>query len=110
MLLLLFVVHILSQRSSLSQGRPLDSRAPVDSCDDINGCRRLFDIVWGCFATIFTCTWVSVHPNVPPPNQSRLALFWRRLKIMLVAVMAPELMVGFAARQLWAAWIFSKGM
>jgi hypothetical protein len=29
---------------------------------------------------------------------------------MLVAVMAPELMVGFAARQLWAAWIFSEGV
>jgi hypothetical protein len=50
-----------------------------------------------------------VHPNVPAPNQSRLALFWRRLKMMLIAVIAPEIMVGFAARQFFAARELSKG-
>ncbi|KAF8188287.1 hypothetical protein K438DRAFT_1463551, partial [Mycena galopus ATCC 62051] len=81
-------------------------------------------IVWGCLATVFACTWVSVHPNLPPPNQSWLALFWRRLKIvsrrqtlqqfmislkmMLIAVIAPELMVGFAARQFFFARWFSR--
>ncbi|KAJ7079014.1 hypothetical protein C8R44DRAFT_895789 [Mycena epipterygia] len=108
MLLLLFVIHVLSQKSSLSQGHTLDSRAPIDSCDDIKSCRQLFDIVWGCLTTIFACTWVSVHPNVPPPDHGWLALLWRRLKLMLIAVVAPELIVGFAARQFWAARIFSK--
>jgi hypothetical protein len=51
-----------------------------------------------------------VHPNVPAPNQSRLALFWRRLKMMLIAVIAPEIMVGFAARQFLAARSLSKGV
>jgi hypothetical protein len=51
-----------------------------------------------------------VHPNVPAPNQSRLALFWRRLRMMLIAVIAPELMVGFAARQFFAARSLSKGV
>jgi hypothetical protein len=50
-----------------------------------------------------------VHPNVPSPNQSWLALFWRRLKMMLIAVIAPEIMVGFAARQFLAARKLSKG-
>ncbi|KAJ7865776.1 hypothetical protein B0H13DRAFT_1535004, partial [Mycena leptocephala] len=68
-------------------------------CDDINACRRLFDIVWGCLSTILVCTWVSVHPNVPAPNQSQLALLWRRMRIMLAAMIASELMVGLAARQ-----------
>ncbi|KAJ7130531.1 hypothetical protein C8R44DRAFT_906130, partial [Mycena epipterygia] len=72
--------------------------------------RKLFDIIWGCLTTIFACTWVSVHPNVPPPKQGQLALFWRRLKMMLIAVIAPELMVGFAVRQFRAARFFSKGM
>ncbi|KAJ7472929.1 hypothetical protein B0H11DRAFT_2430768 [Mycena galericulata] len=105
---MLFLLFILSQQFSFSQEHALDSRAPVDSCDDINNCRRLFDIVWGCLTTIFACTWVSVHPNVPPPNQGRLALLWRRLRVMLIAVVAPELMVGFAARQLMAAQRFSR--
>ncbi|KAJ6573063.1 hypothetical protein DFH09DRAFT_916258 [Mycena vulgaris] len=86
----------------------LDPRASVDSCDDINNCRRLFDIVWGCLATIFACTWVSVHPNVPPPDQGWLALLWRRLRMMLMAVIAPEVMVGFAVRQIFVARKFSK--
>ncbi|KAJ7079024.1 hypothetical protein C8R44DRAFT_754740 [Mycena epipterygia] len=107
MLLLLLLAHILSKYSSLSQGHNLESRAPVDSCDNINS-RSLFDIIWGCVTTIFACTWVSVHPNVPPPNQGRLRLFWRRLKMMLIAVIAPEIIVGFAARQFFAARRFSK--
>ncbi|KAJ7219854.1 hypothetical protein C8J57DRAFT_1095103 [Mycena rebaudengoi] len=71
MISLLLLVHTLS-------GHNLDRRATVftDSCDNINNCRKLFDIVWGCLVTIFACTWVSVHPNVPPPNQGPLALHW----------------------------------
>ncbi|KAJ7117540.1 hypothetical protein C8R44DRAFT_559740, partial [Mycena epipterygia] len=70
--------------------------------------RRLFDIIWGCLTTIFACTWVSVHPNVPPPNQGQLSLLWRRLRVMLIAILAPEIMVGFAARQFMAARRFSR--
>ncbi|KAF7369977.1 hypothetical protein MSAN_00627600 [Mycena sanguinolenta] len=100
MLLILLAVHLLSRNSIAAPlPRPLDARATTDSCNDINNCRTLFSVVWGCLATIFACTWVSVHPNVPPPDQSRLQLFWRRLKMMLIAMIAPEIMVGFAARQ-----------
>ncbi|KAJ7700420.1 hypothetical protein B0H17DRAFT_925364 [Mycena rosella] len=108
MLLLFGFVHFLSKQPTSAQS--LDARGPADSCDDINNCRKLFDIVWGCLTTIFACTWVSVHPNVPPPDQSRLALLWRRLKMMLVAVLATELIVGFAARHFFIARSFSKGM
>ncbi|KAJ6565522.1 hypothetical protein DFH09DRAFT_1363750 [Mycena vulgaris] len=105
-MLFLFLLYTLSQRSTAAQ--TLDPRAPADSCDDIKNCRRLFDIIWGCLTTIFACTWVSVHPNVPPPNQSWPALLWRRLRMMVIAVIAPELMVGFAARQLFVAWRLSN--
>ncbi|KAJ6473299.1 hypothetical protein DFH09DRAFT_1219109 [Mycena vulgaris] len=105
MLLLFFFVHLLSKRSSAAQ--TLDPRAPGDSCDD-NSCRKLFDIVWGCLATIFACTWVSVHPNVPAPDEGWLACVWRRLRMMITTVVASELMVSFAARQFYTAWTFSK--
>ncbi|KAF7369970.1 hypothetical protein MSAN_00626900 [Mycena sanguinolenta] len=98
MLLILIAIHLLSQDS---RAAPLshfpDARATTDSSNDNS--RTLFSIVWGSLATIFACTWVSVHPNVPPPKQSRLQLFWRRLKMMLITMIAPEVMVGFAARQ-----------
>ncbi|KAF7369996.1 hypothetical protein MSAN_00629500 [Mycena sanguinolenta] len=99
MLFILIAVHLLSQDSIAAPlSHPPDARA-TDSCDDIKNSRTIFSIVWGCLATIFACTWVSVHPNVPPPNQSRLQLFWRRLKMMLIAMIAPEVIVAFAARQ-----------
>ncbi|KAJ7051398.1 hypothetical protein C8F01DRAFT_1237260 [Mycena amicta] len=114
MLLLLFLVNLFSE-SANGRAAPgplpvqdLNSQMAADSCDDINKCRRLFDVVWGCLATIFACTWVSVHPNVPRPDSSALSLFWRRLWMMIVAILAPEFMVGFAARQYFVARRFSK--
>ncbi|KAF7369983.1 hypothetical protein MSAN_00628200 [Mycena sanguinolenta] len=107
MLLILIAVHLLSQDSIAAPlPRPLNVRPPTDSCNDINNCRTLSSIIWGCLATIFACTWVSVHPNVPPPNQNCLQLYWRRLKMMLVGIIAPEIMVGFAARQFFGSrWL-----
>ncbi|KAJ7114919.1 hypothetical protein C8R44DRAFT_880979 [Mycena epipterygia] len=58
--------------------------------------------------TIFACTWVSGHLNVPPPNQGRLVLFWHQLRMMLIAVVMLELVVALAARQIWAAQRFSQ--
>ncbi|KAJ7090890.1 hypothetical protein B0H15DRAFT_948642 [Mycena belliarum] len=108
MLLLVLLLTSFSKRSNLALGSILvDPRAQADSCDDIHNCRLLFDIVWGSLTTIFACTWVSVHPNVPPPHLSQALLLRRRLRMMFVAVIAPELMVGFAARQLCAARLFA---
>ncbi|KAJ7903373.1 hypothetical protein B0H14DRAFT_3679648 [Mycena olivaceomarginata] len=107
MLLLYLFVHLLQFKngSAAPVSNSPEPRALTDACDDINNCRKLFHIVWGCVATIFTCTWVSVHPNVPPPRRSWL---WRRLKMMLIAVLAPELIVAFAVRQFVVARNLSK--
>ncbi|KAJ7442372.1 hypothetical protein B0H11DRAFT_1826687 [Mycena galericulata] len=78
------------------------------ACEDLSNCRTFFDIVWGCLTTIFACTWVSVHPNVPAPGQSWLKLLSRRVGMMLLAIIAPELIVFFAARQFFFARAFSK--
>jgi hypothetical protein len=110
MLLLLLFVHALSRNANIAQGSPVHSLAPVDFCDAMSNSRSLFNIVWGCLTTLFACTWISVHPNVPPPLESRLVRLGRRLKMMLIAIVAPEIMVGFAARQFLAARKFSKGM
>ncbi|KAJ7800100.1 hypothetical protein B0H14DRAFT_2220783, partial [Mycena olivaceomarginata] len=50
----------------------------------------------------------SVHPNVPGTKQGQLALTWRRLGLMLTAVIAPELIAGFAARQFLDSQWFSE--
>ncbi|KAJ6472556.1 hypothetical protein C8R45DRAFT_835841 [Mycena sanguinolenta] len=109
MLLIILLVYLSRDSSAAPVLHHLDARNSVNSGNDINNCRKLFDVIWGCFATVFACTWVSVHPNVPPPNQSSLALFWRRFKMMLIAILAPEIMVGFAARQFYGARMLSEG-
>ncbi|KAJ7752876.1 hypothetical protein B0H16DRAFT_780778 [Mycena metata] len=101
-------IFLLARQSSLTQGHPdLLVRAPETSCDcTINSCRTLFDIIWGCLATMFACTWVALHQNVPDPDLGHFALLMRKLRMMLVTIIAPEVIVGFAARQLVSArWI-----
>ncbi|KAJ7136914.1 hypothetical protein C8R44DRAFT_607810, partial [Mycena epipterygia] len=107
-MLFLIVLVYLSRNSSLAQGHTLDPRGPSDSCDDINSCRTLFDIVWGCLTTIFACTWVSVHQNIPPPDQGWMSLHLRKLRMMLVTIISPEVVPLVAARRFLTALYISK--
>ena len=61
--------------------------------------RSIWDILWSCLATIFACSWVSVHPNIPAPHESGRRVFLRRLELMFWAVVAPEMIVTWALRQ-----------
>ena len=61
--------------------------------------RSIWDILWSCLATILACSWVSVHPNIPSPNESSWRIFLRRLELMFWAVMGPELIITWAFRQ-----------
>ncbi|KAJ7751611.1 hypothetical protein B0H16DRAFT_1460160 [Mycena metata] len=58
-------------------------------------CRTLFDIIWGCLATIVACTWVALHQNVPDLELGHFALLMRKLRMMLVTIIAPEVVVEF---------------
>lgn len=70
--------------------------------------RDLLSIIWGCFATIFACTWTSVHPNIPAPDDSFLLIIPRRLSCMVWAVLAPEVVILWAVRQWCYARKFGK--
>ena len=61
--------------------------------------RTIWDILWSCLATIFACSWVSIHPNIPAPNESSRRIFLRRLELMFWAVIAPEMIITWALRQ-----------
>ncbi|KAI9450282.1 hypothetical protein F5148DRAFT_960239, partial [Russula earlei] len=73
------------------------------SCDDPQGCRSLWHIIWSCAVTLFLCTWVSVHPNIPSPDETWLQVTMRRLGLMLAALLIPEAMIALALRQRLAA-------
>ena len=61
--------------------------------------RTKWDILWSCLATIITCSWVSVHPNIPAPKESSWRIFLRRLELMFWAVFGPEMIITWALRQ-----------
>ena len=65
--------------------------------------RTIWDILWSCLATIFACSWVSIHPNIPDPNESSRRIFLRRLELMFRAVVGPEMIIIWAIRQWFGA-------
>ena len=71
--------------------------------------RSLWDIISSCLLTLFACTYVSVHPNVPSPNASQLTVFLTRIKLMILALVAPEILLAWAARQSYVAHTIQKG-
>ena len=70
--------------------------------------RSIWDILWSCLATIFACSWVSVHPNIPGPNESRWRIFFRRLELMFWTVVGPEMIITWALQQWLGARYLEK--
>jgi len=83
-------------------------QASGPSCDDLNGCRSLGDIIRSCILTILLCTWGSMHPNIPSPDERWPRIAWRRTGLMIVALIAPEAVIGWALRQRLAAAQLAK--
>ena len=75
---------------------------------DIFGTTSIWAITWSCWSTIFACTWIAVHPNIPGPEDSQWSLLRKRMAIMGCALIAPEYVLGWAARQYWAARYLAK--
>lgn len=44
---------------------------PLEPCRDVEEYRKLGGIIVSCLTTIFLCTWISVHPNVPDQSLTR---------------------------------------
>jgi hypothetical protein len=124
-MLFLFLIPLL-----LTQAAPIpvvEYSNTYSSCKDIDGCRTLLGIVWSCITTIFLCTWVAIHPNIPEPvvavgttlekesapgiPEPRVMKFWHKLnskisasfrgKIVLFigALLAPEGILAWAVCQ-----------
>jgi hypothetical protein len=73
----------------------------ADSVDTIhtNETRTLANMIYSSLATIFACVWVSVHPNVPGRTDSSFEKWIMRAKLMVIALIAPEVIVLMAMRQ-----------
>ena len=93
-----FQTHAAPLTSLLAESTVLNTSACICPADQ----RSIWDILGSCLATIFACSWVSVHPNIPALYESRWRVFRRRLELMFWAVLAPELIILWAFRQ-WSS-------
>jgi len=66
------------------------------------GLRTRTDIIRSCISTLFICTWVAIHPNVPPRGEGSIRSLWRRIMLMFWTLVVPELILAWAFRQ-WVA-------
>ncbi|KIK51329.1 hypothetical protein GYMLUDRAFT_181605 [Collybiopsis luxurians FD-317 M1] len=74
-----------------------------DACNNNCQSRSLYQIVWSCVGVLIACTWVAVHPNVPSPRDGFWRILGRKFWLMVVALIAPEVVVLWAARQWFSA-------
>ncbi|KAF9477307.1 hypothetical protein BDN70DRAFT_838058 [Pholiota conissans] len=105
------LVAYLAHRWSLSVSTPLSWDAPRLLPRDNNlsastgpqfDQRSVGELVWGCLATVFACSWVAVHPNIPPQDSTSLQRALIRFELMLWTILAPEIIVLWSAKQ-WIA-------
>ena len=81
------------QDNAIPQPTPQDVNDICSSCPEM---RDLISILWSCFSTLILATWVSVHPNIPPPSASSFRMAVVRFGIMVMTILAPELTLSWA--------------
>ena len=123
MLFLIFAYYLV-RGASIDAGpiSSFDSRSlAANHCTDLTHCRTIWNIVWSCFVTIFSCTWVAVHPNIPCPKRREtnswierriwnplLSFAEHRLPLFVCALLVPEYMLAWAIRQFLKAREIAK--
>ena len=118
--MLFFIVLYHLVQSAFIDASPVPS---VDShslagnrCTDLTHCRTIWSVVWSCLATIFSCTWVAVHPNIPCPKKREahnwiercirnpiLSFAEHRLPLFICALLVPEYVLAWSIRQFLSA-------
>lgn len=73
-----------------------------------NNTRTLWNIIWSCGVTLFACAWTAIYPNIPGMDEKRLAIFFRRILIVIMVLIAPELILTWASRQFSSAIAVKK--
>lgn len=61
--------------------------------------RGTIDILWSRVSTLFVCLWVMLHLNVPARDEAYWKIHLRKLKWLMLALLAPELVMLFATGQ-----------
>ncbi|KAK0244070.1 hypothetical protein EDD85DRAFT_784563 [Armillaria nabsnona] len=105
--LLLHFQHVLGTPTILDTEGASQDPGSTDRCP--SDCRSLWSIIVVCLTTIYLSTWTAIHPNVPGDRLTTrkrvwFFLFLRRLRLMVMAIVIPEVTVAWAAAQFIDAW------
>ena len=112
-MLFIILLYYLALSIRASPTPPIVSHSPeLNLCTDLTHSRTIWNIIWSCLATIFSCTWVAVHPNMPCPKLREgknyfqrwiwnplLSFAEHRLPLFICALLVPEYMLAWAIRQ-----------
>ena len=68
--------------------------------------RGTASLLYSNLFTLFLCSWSAVHLNVPADGETSLVIKVRKLKWMIVTVLAPEFVATYAFRD----WTRARGL
>ena len=113
-MLAVFLIVFLCRHYGTSAAPIADSGPPIydiptfarDGTSGANDGRTAWDILRSCAATTVALTWVSVHPNVFLEETS-LMILKRRIFLMVLTLLAPEMMIMWAFKQ-WRGAVMIK--
>jgi hypothetical protein len=77
-----------------------DNITHAQSVTDPQNMRTIWSVIWSCLTIIFACTRTAIHPNISNPKDAKWTIQIRKIKMCLMAIVAPECMVLMALRQL----------
>ncbi|KAF8837225.1 hypothetical protein BDN67DRAFT_957010, partial [Paxillus ammoniavirescens] len=100
LLLLAHACYSLPTNSGTSPDPKVDVIVSPSVCDNV---RSLWSIILSCLVSLAACSWNAVHPNIPGIDEGRWTVLSRRLGIMALVVLAPELLLIWALQQFISA-------
>ena len=68
--------------------------------------RGTWSLLYSCVFTLVLCVWTAIHLNVPSYHESQLSQWLRKLKWVLLAIIAPEFCVYTA----WEQYLEAKNL
>lgn len=99
LILALFLKNLISATALPGSLATSPSQGVMDTGSSLPETRTVLSILYSCLATTFACTWVSVHPNVPFFGEGEWVILGRKIHLMIMALIAPELMIMWAIKQ-----------
>lgn len=72
--------------------------------------RGTWSLLYSCVFTLVLCVWNAIHLNVPSSDESSSVGLRRKIKWVLIALVAPEIVVFVAFQQWLTAMTFLWGL